>query len=247
VDESQKTNEPVERSRWKRLIALLVFVAIAGTLFVVFRDELSLDKLAKRESVLREYQESQPVLVLAIAFLIYVLVTGLSLPGATVLTLAYAWYFGFWRSIVLVSFASTLGATVAFLMSRSLFREFINQRFGKQLETFNKALDEEGAFYLFSLRLIPLVPFFVINAVMGLTRLRVGTFWWVSQVGMMPGTIAFVYAGSSVPNLQTLADKGFRLTPQLILAFTILGLLPIALKKLVALVRPKVSKSEFDA
>ena len=217
-----------------------VLVAIAGTLSAFVGDELSFDNLAEREMSLRQYQEAHPVLVLGFAFLFYVLVTGLSLPGATVMSLSYAWFFGFWRGIVLVSFASTAGATVAFIMSRTLFRDVINHRFGKQLEVFNKALDEEGAFYLFSLRLIPIVPFFVINAVMGLTRLRVATFWWVSQVGMLPGTLAYVYAGSTVPDLQTLADKGAAaVPPQLLVAFVILGILPIALKKLVAVLRPK--------
>jgi uncharacterized membrane protein YdjX (TVP38/TMEM64 family) len=240
AENSTETPAPaVDRAIWKRLLVLAVLVAMAGTLFVAFGDELSFGKLAQRETALRQYQETHPVLVLGIAFLFYVLVTGLSLPGATVLSLSYAWFFGFWPAMILVSFASTAGATVAFIMSRHLFRDVINHRFGKQLELFNKALDEEGAFYLFSLRLIPIVPFFVINAVMGLTRLKVGTFWWVSQIGMLPGTVAYVYAGSTVPNLQTLADKGARaVPPQLYLAFVILGLLPIALKKLVGLMRP---------
>lgn len=227
-------------SLWKRLLILAVLIAIAVGLFVAFGEELSLAKLAARESVLREYQESYPLLVFGGAFLIYVLVTGMSLPGATVLTLLYAWYFGFWRGTLLVSFASTSGATVAFLMSRHLLRDVINSRFGKQLEVFNQTLDKEGAFYLFSLRLIPAVPFFVINAVMGLTGLKTTTFWWVSQIGMLPGTLAYVYAGSSVPDLETLAEKGASgiVSPQILVAFVVLGLLPITLKKLIALYQP---------
>jgi uncharacterized membrane protein YdjX (TVP38/TMEM64 family) len=137
---------------------------------------------------------------------------------------------------VLVSFASTAGATVAFLTSRYLLRESVQSKFGPRLQSFNRHLEQEGAFYLFTLRLVPLVPFFVINLVMGLTALRARTFWWVSQVGMLPGTLVYVYAGSSVPNLSQLADKGVAavFSPsqglQLALAFTLLGIFPIAVK-----------------
>ena len=172
-------------------------------------------------------------LALGGAFGIYTLVTGFSLPGAAIMTLALGWFFGFGRAFVLVSFASTAGATLAFLISRFLLREWVQTRFRDRLTGFNDALQREGAFYLFTLRLIPVVPFFVINLVMGLTPLPVRTFWWVSQVGMLPGTAVFVYAGSQFPSLQMLAEKGAKgiLSPQLILAFVILGLFPLVVKK----------------
>jgi len=132
----------------------------------------------------------------------------------------------------LVSFASTAGATVAFLLSRYLFRDALQSRFGDRLAGFNAALESEGAFYLFTLRLIPAVPFFVINVVMGLTPLKTRTFWWVSQLGMLPGTVVYVSAGASVPSLQVLAERGVGgvLSPQLFAAFIALGLFPLIVK-----------------
>ena len=156
-----------------------------------------------------------------------------------------AWLFGFWRGLIVVSLGSTAGATVAFLLSRYLFRQSFSNRFGDRLEKFNAALQREGAFYLFTLRLIPAVPFFVINAVMGLTPIRVRTFWWVSQLGMLPGTMVYVYAGSRVPNLQTLADKGIHAIfttgqmAQILSAFALLGLFPLILRQ----VMKRISRS----
>lgn len=215
------------------MILLLVVVAVAGMIYWQFGDVLSLDYLASRETALREYRSHHPVLVYGAAIAIYVVVTGLSLPGATVLTLAYAWYFGFVRGLILVSFASTAGATMAFLMSRYFLRQTIQSRFGAKLTSFNEALERDGPFYLFTLRLIPAVPFFVINVVMGLTPLGTFTFWWVSQLGMLPGTAVYVYAGSQFPDLKTLADQGASgiLSPQLITAFVLLGLFPVVVKK----------------
>lgn len=214
---------------------LLVLVCVACAVAIGYwqlGDNLSLENLARQESQLREFQQQHPVLVYGVAFLVYVTVTGLSLPGATVLTLTYGWYFGFLRGVIVASFSSTAGATLAFLLSRSLFRDVIQRRFGDRLDKFNQSLQREGPFYLFSLRLIPAVPFFVINAVMGLTPIRARTFWWVSQLGMLPGTVVYVYAGSSVPSLQTLADKGLSavFTPgqltQIVVAFVVLGVFP---------------------
>lgn len=225
-------------SRWVKPVIIVALIALAGFLSYQFGDLLSLDSLAQKESELREFQAQHPVLVYGIAFLIYVIVTGLSLPGAAALTLVYGWYFGFWRTVVLVSFASTAGATVAFLMSRYLLKDSVQSKFGDRLESFNQQLQKEGAFYLFTLRLIPAVPFFVINLVMGLTPLTARTFWWVSQLGMLPGTMVFVYAGSRVPNLEVLAAEGANAvfsTSQLIqlaIAFGLLGVFPLVVKKI---------------
>ena len=217
---------------------LLLLAATAGIGFWMFGNELTLSKLATREAAFRQYQTDHPALTYLIAFGIYVAVTGLSLPGATPMTLVMAWLFGFWRALILVSLGSTTGATVAFLLSRYLFRQSITDRFGERLEKFNAALQREGAFYLFTLRLIPAVPFFVINAVMGLTPVSVRTFWWVSQLGMLPGTAVYVFAGSRVPNLQTLADKGIYAIfttgqmAQILSALALLGLFPLLLRQL---------------
>ena len=221
-----------------KLVFLAVIAGIAGVLIWQFGNYIQLDYLATQESQLREFQLQYPVLVFGAAFLIYVIVTGLSLPGATPLTLVYGWYFGFVPALLLVSFASTTGATVAFLTSRYLLRGNIQAKFGARLRVFNQHLENEGAFYLFTLRLIPVVPFFVINLVMGLTPLPTRTYWWISQLGMFPGTAVYVYAGSSVPNLNQLAEQGTAavLSPQqllqLFVAFALLGSFPLVVKQL---------------
>ena len=225
---------------WKKVVLLLVVGAVIAIAWTQFGDALSLNNLAAQEAGLREYQQNNPVLVYGAALLLYIVVTGLSLPGAAILTLTFGWYFGFWRGLVLVSFASTAGATLAFLLSRYILRDAIQFRFGDRLTGFNSALEREGAFYLFTLRLIPAVPFFVINVVMGLTPIRTWTYWWVSQIGMLAGTAVYVYAGSRVPELATLAKQGAGgiLSPQLIIAFVLLGLFPIVVKKVMQRLRP---------
>lgn len=227
-----------------KLVVFLIVAGIAGTLYWQFGEALSLGNLAPKETQLRRYLQDQPVLVYAAAFVIYVTVTGLSLPGAAPLSLAFAWYFGFARGVVLVSFASTSGATLAFLLSRYFFRDSIQNRFGERLASFNESLEREGPFFLFTLRLIPAVPFFVINAVMGLTPIRTRTYWWVSQVGMIPGTLVYMYAGSQVPGLQQLADEGVKavFTPQIIIAFVLLGVFPL----IVRFVMKQIGKKPAD-
>lgn len=244
--DSNSTIETGSKSGNQQRIILLVFVILAAIVgFWLSREYLAIDYLAEKESALRTFYDSQPWLVLAIAFLIYVAVTGLSIPGAVVLSLVYAWFFGFPTSVVLISFASTTGATMAFLLSRYLFRDWIDSRFGERLATFNKSLEEEGAFYLFTLRLVPAVPFFVINAVMGLTRLKTATFWWVSQVGMLAGTIMYCYAGSRIPSLEAIKDEGIGAVftqsqiIQLLVAFALLGLFPLVVKKLMSLAQSR--------
>ena len=217
----------------------LILIGMLVVLMVGFRQlgdqERVFSFLVGQESAARQLQSDSPLLVYGIAFAVYVCVTGLSLPGATALTLTYGWFFGFWPALLLVSFSSTAGATVAFLLSRYLFREAVQRRFGQRLQGFNDALAREGAFYLFTLRLIVGVPFFVINIVMGLTPLRAWTFSWVSQIGMLPGTAIYTYAGSSVPTLQELAEQGVGgvLNWQIVVAFALLGFFPIIAKKVI--------------
>ena len=238
---SESANRPRRPATTRhRKLAILVCVAIVIIVgYVWLGDSLTLDALAAQEDRLRELRDSNPILSYALAFFVYASVTGLSLPGATVLTLAYGWFFGVLRGVVLVSFASTTGATLAFLLSRYLFRDAIQDRFGSRLKTFNEQLEASGPFYLFTLRLIPAVPFFVINAVMGLTPIRARTFWWVSQLGMFPGTVLYVYAGSSVPSLKSLSEEGIgavfspqQLT-QLLIAFAMLGVFPLVVRGIV--------------
>lgn len=233
------------RTHWLKWLLFAGIVIVAGIGYTLFGDLITIEQLSLRESEFREYQKEQPFLVYGVAFLVYVSVTGLSLPGAAVLTLTCGWLFGLWGAVVLVSFASTAGATIAFLVSRYLLHDLIQDRFGERLATFNRSLEREGAFYLFLLRLIPAVPFFVVNVVMGLTPLKTRTFWWVSQLGMIPGTIVYVYAGASVPSLSKLAEEGARgiLTPQLLFAFCLLGVIPLVIKKIVYRIRPSLSKA----
>lgn len=226
--------------RWVKPAVLIILLGTIAFTVAQYGDLLNLDSLAARETQLRDYQSKHPLLVFGAAFLIYVTVTGMSLPGAAPLTLAFAWYFGFWPALVMISFASTIGATIAFLLSRYLLGEWVQNKFGQRLGTFNAELDKEGAFYLFSLRLVPAVPFFVINLVMGLTQMKTWTFYWVSQIGMVLGTAVYVYAGSRVPDLNTLADEGVgavfsstQLT-QILIAFVLLGVFPLAARKLLS-------------
>ena len=234
---------------WKvRGLVLAVVVSAAGTAYFLFRETLTLENLAANEQQLKQFCKDSPVSVYTTAFLVYVTVTGLSLPGAAVLTVAYAWFFDFVPAVILVSFASTTGATVAFLLSRYLLGTSFQERFADRLRKFDSALGKDGAFYLFTLRLIPAVPFFVINVVMGLTKLPLRTFWWVSQVGMLPGTAAYVYAGSNVPNLQTLNEQGVGglVHPGLLIAFAVLGIFALALKKVVGRFRHSTSGLTAD-
>ena len=220
-------------SFWNRLVIFAVVAAAIAVGYVLLSNVLTLDTLAAHERRLRDLQHHHPILAYGAAFLAYVVVTGLSFPGATALTLAYGWFFGFIRTSILVSFASTTGATLAFLLSRYLFHDAVQHRFGDRLKRFNEAWRRDGPYFLFTLRLIPLVPFFVINAVMGLTPIRTATYWWVSQLGMLPGTLVYVYAGSSVPSLQTLAEEGLGAVfstgqwIRLLIAFALLGLFPL--------------------
>jgi uncharacterized membrane protein YdjX (TVP38/TMEM64 family) len=245
-DSNTKSKDLKDRGAgWKKLIVLATVIVAAVAIYVQFGDVLTLESLAARESQLREFQQEHPFWVYGAAFVVYVGITGLSLPGAAALTLAYGWYFGLLRGVILVSFASTTGATLAFLLSRYLFRDAVEKRFGERLAGFDEALRREGAFYLFALRLIPVVPFFVINLVMGLTPIRVLTFWWVSQLGMLAGTAVYVFAGSRVPSLQKLADEGVMavFTPgqltQILIAFGLLGVFPLVVRLIMKRLRPR--------
>lgn len=249
--ESQSTEQNTESRSQQRRIRLAMLIILAVIVAVVYQNFghfLTLDYLAAQEQQLRHALETSPALVMTIAFLVYVAVTGLSLPGAAALSLAYAWLFGFVPTVILVSFASTTGASIAFLLSRYLFGDAMQKKYADRLVSINQELDADGPFYLFTLRLIPAVPFFVINVVMGLTRIPLRTFWLVSQIGMLPGTMAYVYAGSSVPDLQTLNERGLSqlLSRDLLLAFVVLGTLPLILKKAVDLWRWRRASSRPD-
>jgi uncharacterized membrane protein YdjX (TVP38/TMEM64 family) len=246
VEERQDSETATAKRRTKmKLVVFLVLAVVVAVAAYLFRDTLTLAELAKRETQLREFQSNHPLATFAIAFVVYVLVTGLSLPGAAPLTLVYGWYFGWLPGVILVSFASTAGATVAFLASRYLLRDAVQSRYGETMKRFQARLEEEGPFYLFTLRLIPAVPFFVINLVMGLTPIATRTFWWVSQVGMFAGTCVYVYAGSRVPDLNVLAEEGIQAVfepsqlTQILLAFVLLGVFPLLARWMLRWIRGK--------
>lgn len=242
-DVSEEAGSPPKYGTSKKfvLLALLAAATLGG--YWLLGDRLSFQYLATKEAALREYHQDYPVGAAVVAIVIYIAVAGFSLPGAVVLTLACGWYFGFWQGLLVVSFGSTGGATLAFLMTRYFLQDWVRRKFAKRLKSIDDAFDREGAFYLFTLRLIPAVPFFVINAVMGLTKIRVTTFWWVSQIGMLPGTAAYVYAGSTVPGLKELADEGIGnvISWQLLVAFAILGLLPLMIKRTMSALKPSAT------
>ncbi len=226
------------KNRWGRPIAFALGLAVFAAAYVSFGDQLSLERLAGYEKILAEYDAQHPWGLIAGAFVLYVVVSGLSIPGAAVaLSLAYGSYFGWLKAVAIVSFASTAGATVAMLFSRYLFHDFVQQKFGEQLKSLHRNLETDGALYLFSLRLIFVVPFFMLNLLMGLTNMKWTTYWWVSQLGMLPGTMAYVYAGSTF-KLQDLAEDGFGgIGWQTLLAFCILGIMPMAISKIMNQVR----------
>ncbi|TWT34717.1 TVP38/TMEM64 family protein [Blastopirellula retiformator] len=222
--------------RW--LIALLLlFLAIA--VYYLFGRHLSIDALVEREEALRSFQQQHWLVSYFAAFAIYVVITGLSLPGAALLTILYGWLFGPVAGVVLVSFASTLGATIAFSVSRYLFRDAIQQRYQQRLEKLNASVEAEGAYYLFTLRLIPIFPFFLVNLLMGLTPIRLVTFWWVSQLGMLAGTIVYVAAGASLPSLAAIQEQGLGAVVRwpTLAAFALLGLLPLLTRQVVKWLR----------
>ncbi|MEQ8259897.1 MAG: FAD-dependent oxidoreductase [Alcanivorax sp.] len=221
----------------KKLALLGVIVALVASYFVFDLGQyLSLDYLKAQRGAFQALAAEQPVLVLGGFFLLYVAVTALSLPGAAIMTLAAGALFGFWVALLLVSFASSVGATLAFLASRFLFKDAVQSRFGERLKKINAGVEKDGAFYLFTLRLIPAFPFFVINLVMGLTPLKTWTFYWVSQVGMLAGTAVYVNAGTQLGELDTLSGL---LSVDLIGAFVLLGLFPWLAKAVMAFLQAR--------
>ena len=216
-----------------RKIALIILIAVLMTGFFQFDlpQYFSLNFIKVRQQAFADYYASHVVATLLGFFGAYVGVTALSLPGAAVMTVLAGALFGLETGVIVVSCASTLGATLAFLVSRYLLRERLEARYAERLQLINAGLAQEGAFYLFALRLVPLFPFVLINLLMGVTRLPVLTFAWVSQLGMLAGTIAYVYAGTRLGQLDSLAGI---LSPGLLSAFAVLGLLPLLTRRVLA-------------
>ncbi|MCH9672211.1 MAG: FAD-dependent oxidoreductase [Gammaproteobacteria bacterium] len=220
-----------------KILVLVVLLLLVGAFFVFDVGQyFSLDYIKHQHDAFANYYQENPLTTAGIFFAIYVAVTGLSLPGAAIMTLLGGGIFGLLWGTVLVSFASTLGATIAFLVSRFLLRDWVQSKFGQNLAPINEGIEKDGAFYLFTLRLVPAFPFFIINLVMGLTKIRTWVFAVVSQIGMLAGTIVFVNAGRELAQLDSLSGI---LSPGLIASFCLLGIFPLVAKKLVDIVKAR--------
>lgn len=223
----------------KKLILGLILVAIIIFLGVNFSQYLTLENAKAQQEALTTYIDQNFVFSAAIYFFAYIAITAFSIPGAAVVTLLGAALFGFWTSLLLVSFASTMGATLAFLSSRYLLRDWVQNKFGNKLIAINQGVKKDGAFYLFSLRLIPVFPFFLINLLMGLTPMSVGRFYLTSQVGMLPGTAVYLNAGTQLATIESLSGI---ISPAVLASFALLGLFPIITKWVMNKVRPTPSQ-----
>lgn len=226
---------------------LILLAAIAALVVAFFAFDLgqyfNLDYLKSQQAALDQLYANRPVMVIASFFLIYVVVAALSLPGATILTLAGGALFGLFTGLIVVSFASTIGATLAFLVSRYLLRSTVESRFGDKLGTFNDNIEKDGAFYLFTVRLVPVFPFFLVNLLMGLTRLKTATFYIVSQLGMLLGTAVYVNAGTQLAQIDSLAGI---VSPGLLLSFALLGIFPLIAKKIIDVIQARKVYAGWD-
>ncbi|MEP2617445.1 MAG: FAD-dependent oxidoreductase [Marinomonas sp.] len=219
-------------------IGLLVIIAVLAAVFFHFNlhQLLTLDGLKSGLDTFEAWRAESPLLIGGAFLVLYVIVTALSLPGAAIMTLAAGALFGLGWGLLIVSFASSIGATLAFLVSRYLLQDAVQKRFGDRLKAFNEGIEKEGAFYLFTLRLVPIFPFFLINLLMGLTTIRAFTFYWASQLGMLAGTFVFVNAGTQLGQLESLSGI---LSPPLLLSFVLLGVFPLIAKKLINVIKAR--------
>ncbi|MEE4254421.1 MAG: TVP38/TMEM64 family protein [Desulfuromusa sp.] len=223
--------------RSKKMLILLTIVVLIALFFLLdLQRFLTLSQLKQRQDAFQQFYAGNQLLTLGAYFFIYVVVTALSLPGATIMTLAGSALFGFLPALIVVSFASSIGATLAFLVSRFLLRDWVQKRFHERLQALNDGIEKEGGFYLFTLRLVPIFPFFMINLVMGLTPIRTLTFYWVSQLGMLAGTAVYVNAGTQLGQIESLSGI---LSPGLLLSFALLGVFPLIARRSVRYIQSK--------
>ena len=220
----------------KKLIVLAVVAVLVAAGFYYGGDYANLEFVKRQQSAVAEYYAQNPALLLGGFFVAYVAVTGLSLPGAALMTLLAGAIFGVLVGTILVSFASSIGATLAFLVARFLLGDSLQKKYGDKLQKINDGVRREGKFYLFTMRLIPAFPFFLINILMGLTPIRALEFYWVSQLGMLAGTIVYVNAGTQLAKIESL---GGILSPGLIASFVALGLFPLIAKKSIEFIKKR--------
>src|SRR5262245_663303 len=220
----------------KLVLVVVVIAAIVAYFAFDLGRFFSLVYLKSSQAEFAALYDTHPAAVIGVFFAVYVAVTALSFPGAAIMTLAAGAIFGLLAGTVIVSFASSIGATLAFLAARFVLRDSVQARFGARLAEIDKGVQKEGAFYLFTLRLVPLVPFFVINLLMGLTKMKTTTFYWVSQLGMLAGTVVYVNAGTQLAKIDSL--RGI-VSPGLIGSFVLLGVFPLIAKKIVDAVQAR--------
>ncbi len=234
----------MKKGSLKKIIIVLVIIALVA-IFKIFDlgQYLTLAYIKESQATFTALYAENQALVIASYMIIYILVTSMSLPGAAVMTLAGGALFGLVTGTLAVSFASTIGATLACFVSRFLLRDWVQGKFGEKIAKVNEGIEKEGSFYLFTLRLIPIFPFWMINLVMGVTKMRIRTFYWVSQIGMLPGTVVYVNAGKELARIDSLSGI---LSPRLIISFVILGIFPIAVKKIMGLYRKKKGIGETN-
>lgn len=228
----------------KKIIILFAILAAIVAFFAFdLGSYLSLENIKASQNDIAQWQLENPLLVTLTFFAIYIAVTALSLPGAAVMTIAAGAFFGLLWGTVLVSFASTIGATLAFLMSRFVLKDSIQNKFGDRLKTINEGIEKDGAFYLFTLRLVPAFPFFLINMLMGLSSIKVSTFFIISQIGMLAGTLVFVNAGTQLAQIDSLAGI---LSPGLLVSFILLGVFPLIAKKIISQINKRKVYAKWD-
>lgn len=221
----------------KRILLILLILILAASFFYFDLNQLlTLDGLKGSMAQFNDYKTQSPLLIIGGFFLLYVVVTSLSLPGAAILTLAAGALFGLWQGLLVASFASSIGATLAFLTSRYLLRDTIKQRFPERLAAIDAGVEKEGGFYLFTLRLVPIFPFFLINLLMGVTAIKARTFYWVSQIGMLAGTFVFVNAGTQLAQIDSLSGI---LSFNLIVSFALLGFFPLIAKGILNMLKKR--------
>jgi len=234
----------MEKKNRSRLILILTIAALAALFFALDLDQyLTLDYFKTQQQAFERFYADHKGATVAVYFAVYVVVTALSLPGAAAMSLVGGAIFGLWLGVLVVSFASSIGATLAFLVARFLLRDTVQNRFGDRLRKINRGVERDGAFYLFTLRLVPIFPFFVINLAMALTPIRTLTFYIVSQIGMLPGTFVYINAGTQLAQIES---AGGILSPGLILSFVLLGVFPLIAKKAVAFMQARKALSGFS-
>lgn len=225
------------KSKTIKIVLILLFAALIGSAHLAgLTENLTLENIRFQHAALLDFYQDNPWQMAGLYFAAYIIVTALSLPGAAIMTLAGGALFGFGIALLIVSFASSIGATLAFLLSRYMVGDWVQAKYAKQLKAFNDGFDKEGLFYLFALRLSPIFPFFLINILMGLTPIRARCFYVISQIGMLLGTMVFVFAGTELGKIDTVSDI---LSIPLIIAFTLLGFFPIIAKKILGFIRAR--------